>query len=258
MPSATNLAVVVSFHNMRREAPRTLYSLTPSYQQGGEDLLYEVVALDNGSAYPLREECVKRIGGDAFSYAYVETSSGSPAAAINDAARASDADLITCVIDGARILSPGILAHSVAASRCFRHPFVYTIGMHLGPKPQNESVLEGYDRDAEDALLETVDWRANGYALFVVSSVALSSKLGFFSELIESNCFTMRRHDFLRLGGLDEAFCAPGGGLVNLDLFNRVHDDPRMSPILLLGEATFHQFHGGAATNVPMIPAYAT
>ena len=44
----------------------------------------------------------------------------------------------------------------------------------------------------------------------------------------------------------------PGGGLVNLDVFRKLflHDDT--TPVLLLGEATFHQFHGGVATNVPL------
>ena len=62
----------------------------------------------------------------------------------------------------------------------------------------------------------------------------------------------MKRSDFLELGGFDERFTAPGGGLVNLDFFNRVHEDEKYTPIMLLGEATFHQFHGGVATNVTL------
>ena len=52
------------------------------------------------------------------------------------------------------------------------------------------------------------------------------------------------------LGGLDERFTSPGGGLVNLDFYRRACD--RASDlVMLLGEGTFHQVHGGVATNVP-------
>ena len=42
---------------------------------------------------------------------------------------------------------------------------------------------------------------------------------------------------------------SPGGGLVNLDMWKRACQDPKARVILLLGEATFHQVHGGVATN---------
>lgn len=48
-------------------------------------------------------------------------------------------------------------------------------------------------------------------------------------------------------------WCAsPGGGQVNHDFRNRLMTRPGITPILLLGEGVFHQFHGGVATNVPM------
>jgi len=40
--------------------------------------------------------------------------------------------------------------------------------------------------------------------------------------------------------------------LVNLDFFNKVNEHRDINPVMLLGEATFHQFHGGTATNVSM------
>ena len=43
------LSVVVVFHNMRREAERTLHSLSRAYQRGVDDLDYEVIVIDNGS-----------------------------------------------------------------------------------------------------------------------------------------------------------------------------------------------------------------
>lgn len=250
-PSVT-LSIVVNFHNMLREATRTLLSLLPVYQRGVGDLAYDVVAIDNGSTMPLGPDFVHRIGGDRCRYECVGTSSLSPAAAINDAVRRSSAEWIMCLIDGARMVSPGMVAYGMCATRLFPEPFVYTLAMHLGHEPQNVSMLHGYDQAAEDRLLAGIDWQNNGYALFGVSSVALSSGQGFFSDLTETNCFVMRRERYLRLGGLSEAFQSPGGGFVNLDFFNRVHEASDIQPVMLLGEATFHQFHGGVATNVPM------
>ncbi len=45
-----DLSVIVVFYNMAREAPRTLRSLSRSYQQGIDDLSYEVIVVDNGSS----------------------------------------------------------------------------------------------------------------------------------------------------------------------------------------------------------------
>ena len=53
------------------------------------------------------------------------------------------------------------------------------------------------------------------------------------------------------MGGWDERFVTPGGGLANLDIWSRVCADADGELIMLLGEATFHQFHGGIATNNP-------
>ena len=249
--SAPKISVVVNFYNMRREAERTLFSLTPQYQRGvhGDD--YEVIAIDNGSTEPLEESRVKSFGGN-FHYIYFKADSPSPCAAINHAINKARARFVMCCIDGARILSPGILKYALAASQLHEHSFIYTIGMHLGPEPQNYLVSDGYNQQVEDRLIRTVNWRGNGYELFKISSIALSSKNGFYSLINESNCFMMRKDDLIGIGGFDERFTSPGGGVVNLDVFNIVHEDKKFSPVLLLGEATFHQFHHGVATNVPM------
>jgi len=58
----------------------------------------------------------------------------------------------------------------------------------------------------------------------------------------------MHRFDYEKLGGYDERFQSPGGGLVNLDFYKRACDKLD-NLIILLGEGTFHQIHGGVATN---------
>jgi hypothetical protein len=64
----------------------------------------------------------------------------------------------------------------------------------------------------------------------------------------ESSALFMPRELWRELGGLDERFALPGGGLVNHDLYRRACASPGVRLVTLLGEGTFHQFHGGAAT----------
>jgi glycosyltransferase involved in cell wall biosynthesis len=248
---APALSVVVIFYNMQREAPRTLLSLSKAYQEKVGDFSYEVIAIDNGSSRPLSQDLVKNFG-DNFQYIYYQAGTPSPCQALNYGVQRARGKLVMLCIDGARILSPGILHYSMLASRIYGKPFIYTLGMHLGNKPQNYLVDEGYFQDDEDKLLATINWENDGYSLFDISSVALSSNNGYLSRISESNCFTMFKSTFQEIGGFDENFAGAGGGLANLDFFNRVNQIEDITPVMLLGEATFHQFHGGTATNVPM------
>lgn len=244
------ISVIVIFHNMRRESARTLYSLTSGYQKGVTDSQYEVIAIDSSSNEPLDEDVVLSYGPQ-FRYFKVDWEHPSPCKAINQGVSVAKNDIVICVIDGARILSPCILKKTLQAFRKFNNPFVYTLGMHLGPKVQNESILDGYCQYVEDKMLEKIDWKNNGYSLFSVSSIALSSKKGFYSQLSESNCFALYKKTYEKIGGYDEQFITHGGGITNLDIFNRIMECDGVTPVMLLGEATFHQFHGGVATNVP-------
>lgn len=244
------LTVIVNFYNMQREAKRTLHTLIESYQKVSSEL-YDVIVIDNGSSEPLDREFVQNHGSNFF-YLYYESKFPSPVEAINFCVKHINSEYIMCLIDGARMLSPNILKYSFNAWKLSNSPFVYTVGMHIGDQLQNISMENGYDQQLEDEILATIDWQENGYTLFSISSLAASSKDGFLSIISESNCFSLKREDYLRIGGLNKKFISPGGGLVNLDFFTQINSLQEIMPILLLGEATFHQFHGGVATNVPM------
>lgn len=245
------LTVIANFYNMRREAARTLFTLSAEYQRNVDSAQYRVLALDNGSTEPLDRSEIEGFGPN-FRYHYYETSSPSPVEAINWAVEQAETPWIAVLIDGARMLSPGVLRYMLLGFRTFEHPLVYTLGMHLGPETQNRAIVTGYSREQEDKLLDQIDWRQDGYGLFGVSSLAGSSYGGFLSRPHESNCFALARADYLELGGYDKRFQSPGGGLANLDFFNRAGQFEPLEPIMLLGEATFHQIHGGVATNVPL------
>jgi hypothetical protein len=157
---------------------------------------------------------------------------------------------VAICLDGARILSPRILRYTLASFSAFANPFVSTLGWHLGTEPQPNTIAKGYCQAIEDDLLNSIDWHANGYSLFSISSLAFSCKDGWFSQITESNCFAISKREFVDLGGFCPAFQCPGGGLVNLDFFSLACQ--KLEAVILLGEGTFHQFHGGVTTNVPL------
>ncbi len=54
--------MIVAFHNMPREKPRTLFTLSPSYKRGVTDNDYEVLVVDEGSSEPLDPDFVAGFG----------------------------------------------------------------------------------------------------------------------------------------------------------------------------------------------------
>jgi hypothetical protein len=117
-----------------------------------------------------------------------------------------------------------------------------------------ESVKKGYDQQREDLLLNGCGWETDAYRLFSISVFASSSARGWLTLPAESNAFFMRAQHWRDLGGWDERFESPGGGLANLDMWARACADQQAEVIMLLGEATFHQVHGGVATNAAASP----
>ena len=244
------ISFVIVAYNMKREIVRTLYTLDASYQKEVDSDQYEVIVVDNGSSEPLNLRDLRQYFSGVLRLVRLPKTSASPVGAVNRGVAMARSSRVAVMVDGARMLSPGVVRGFLDAFRLFRAPFVYTLGWHLGDEPQNFSMIKGYDQIVEDRLLESFNWRGNGYELFEHSSLALSCRSGWFSPISESNCFAIKRRDFQSLGGFDERFQAPGGGLVNLDFFRQAVTNPKLRPMLLLGEGSFHQFHGGVATNV--------
>lgn len=243
------ISIVVVVYNMMREAKRTLLSLSFPFQQGVCEDDYEVIVVDNGSTEPLSDDLVTSFGRN-FRYFFLDTASKSPAGAVNFGVGRARGKFLGLMVDGARIASPGIIKYALAGMKLYPNPIVATLGWHLGPDMQFRSVSKGYDKATEDALLESINWAENGYRLFEISSFAGSSENGFFLPIAESNCFFLMRKTIEQLGGLDERFKMSGGGLVNLDLYKRACELPDSNLIIILGEGTFHQVHGGVSTNV--------
>jgi glycosyltransferase involved in cell wall biosynthesis len=245
---APDLSVVVIGYRMERELPRTLRSLSPAMQRGIRADQYEIILIDNGSPEPMRLETYPTHGAQVSCHR-IEKASVSPAAAANFGLKQARGRLIGMMVDGARLASPGLLATALLAERLHERPVISSLGFHLGFARQMESVQNGYDQAAEDALLDSANWIEDGYRLFDIASLAGSSEGGFFLPTGESNALFLPRRLWRELDGLDERFQSPGGGYVNLDAYRRACELPKARLIVMLGEGTFHQVHGGVATN---------
>ena len=242
------LSIVVVAWNMPRALPRTIRSLSPAMQIGIDGGDYEIVIVDNGSTRRFDKEQCTRWGG-RVRFLDVAAPTVSPCSAANLGLKAAEGDLIGVLIDGARLASPGLVAHALRASQLHRRAVVTTLAFHLGYAAQVQNILNGYDESVEDRLLESADWTGNGYRLFGVSRFAASSAAGWFGPISESNAVFMRRELWQELGGYDEGFVTPGGGYCNLDTYARACELTDSPLVRLLGEGTFHQVHGGIATN---------
>jgi hypothetical protein len=245
------LTVITTAYDMAREIPRTLQGLSRTYQHGARELNYEVLLVDNASPVPL----------DPDSWAHVDVpvrlirldeAPPSPVKGINLALSQARGDIVCLMIDGAHLLTPGVFRFALAAYAAYPDAVVATRYFWMGPAEQNLSITQGYDKSVEDELLRSIDWPNDGYRLFEVGVPlrAGPENLTWLNRMFESNCLFMKRSLFNSLGGVDERFDLPGGGVVNMDIFKRAVDAPGVTAVQLVGEGSFHQLHGGTTTNV--------
>lgn len=251
LESKPDVSVLVVVYNMSREAPRTLYSLSAAYQRNIAPDDYEVIVVDNGSTPPFDPKVIEGLSGN-FRLIRIDDASPSPAPAINLGIAQARGEVIGVMIDGARIATPGLLHFAHHGARLYDKAVVATLGWYLGYDLQSWAMRAGYNQSREDDLLASIAWPQDGYRLFEIATMDESSFDGWLAPIGESNALFMLRGLWDMLGGMDERFDIPGGGFANLDIFRRAGDLPGAELVILLGEGTFHQIHGGAATNAPV------
>jgi glycosyltransferase involved in cell wall biosynthesis len=243
-----DLSVVVICYDMQRELPRTLRSLSSEYQRGVDAIDYEILVVDNASPVPVSPEAARAID-PRIRVHRINDGSPSPAGAANLGVAMTTGRVVALILDGARMVTPGTLASGLRAMATHDRAVVTPLAWHLGPAHQSVSIRDGYGKAVEDELLDGIDWPSDGYRLFEVSALAGANKEGFFGNVNESCCLFVSRDLWAESGGLDERFDQPAGGYVSLDLFTRLVTLPGTELIVLLGEGSFHQVHGGASTS---------
>lgn len=243
------VSVALICFEMAPQIENTLRSLLPPYQQDVTLGDYEIILIDNGSARKLPEKLQTFASNLHYVYISPNEAKRSPAAAINRAAAMARAPWLCLMLDGARIVTPGVFSWALRLLNTASRSVAEVRGWHLGPKFQPESVAEGYTHEIETQLLKESRWWENGYRLFDIAAASAQTKGGLSQPASESNCFFLGRDLFRRIGGFDERYEEAGGGWVNLDFYSRAAAAADRG-WTLLGEGTFHQVHGGAATSL--------
>jgi glycosyltransferase involved in cell wall biosynthesis len=243
------ISLIVVACKLHREIPRTLLSLSASYQHYISADDYEILVIDNGSTPPLHQSLIAGLAGN-FRLIRIDPAPPSPAQAINLGMAEARGKIIGVMIDGARIVTPGLLHFARHGANLYENTIVSTLGWYLGRDFQRRAMISGYDKVRENALLDSINWPEDGYRLFEIGALDESCVDGWFYPLQESNAFFMHRHMWNMIGEFDERFSDTGGGFLNLDMYRRAVEIPGAEVVILLGEGTFHQLHGGEATNV--------
>jgi cephalosporin hydroxylase len=234
---------------MRREAARTLHSLSRRYQEDVGDVSYEVIVVENGSTSDerLSEEFVRSFGPEFRYIDLGDDAPPSPVTALNRGIREGRGKSFALMIDGAHVLTPGVLRFGLAGLRTYDHAIVVTQQWYVGPGQQGEAIDNGYDEAYEDRLFEKIQWPANGYRLFEIGNFV--GDRDWFDGLWETNCMFVSRELLQQVGCFDESFTIAGGGYANLELYERLGSSPDISVTTIIGEGSFHQSHGGTTTN---------
>ncbi|MFT4822201.1 MAG: hypothetical protein ACI9DH_000233 [Halioglobus sp.] len=248
MSSTPKISVIVIAYNMAAQLEKTLQTLAPSFQRGVTTDDYEVIVVENSSQDNLRADKVANLP-DNFHYWLRDESAVSPVYAINEAFAMCQAPYICLMIDGARMVSPGIIYNALMARSISENAIVAVPGYHLGHEEQH--LVEGglNQAEAETELLATVDWQNDGYELFSVSTFSGANSHGYLHPLMECNCLFASAKNYAAIGYADTQFQLHGGGSINLHMYRSLGMLPGTALFVLPGEGSFHQFHGGVTTS---------
>ena len=241
------LTLVIASHEMPTQVRNTLQSVLPPYQRGIAASDVHVVLIDNGSSSPLPRGELP--AGVEYVYVAPDAAAPYPGPAINEAVRTAPTEAVGVMIDGARLLTPGVLQGALDVLDRWHDVVVDVKGWHLGDAPQQDQLAAGLDPGVDQELLADVDWVVDGYRLFDICAPTYSTRDGFLAPTNESTGLFTHRELFLGVGGYDPRFRTPGGGLANIDLWYRLVA-AASTVVTLLGEGTFHQAHGGASTGM--------
>lgn len=233
---------------MSAQLENTLLTLAPGYQQGVDKDDYEVIVLENNSNDSLSPDRVAALP-DNFRYVLRDEPAVSPVYAVNEGFSLCRAPLICLMIDGARMVSPGIIHTALQAYTISQNAIVAVPGYHVGQEEQHLVAGEQDQAAYESGLLNSVDWRGNGYELFSISTFSGANRRGYLNPIMECNCLFASADNFAAIGHANTKFQLPGGGSINLHMYRSLGMLPESEFYVLPGEGSFHQYHGGVTTS---------
>ena len=102
------ITFVIAAYNIPRQLHRTLTSLTPFYQ-GCTPAKLEIIVIDNGSSEPLNRDDYSEFG--RLTRIIRVDGKSSPVQGLNQGIREASFDTIAVMIDGAHVLSPGVITN---------------------------------------------------------------------------------------------------------------------------------------------------
>ena len=225
------------------------------YQQDIDDLDYEVIVVENGSAPRPDGSAPTFVRSFGPEFRYLDLGDDGPAVAGPRAQpghrRVAGGDHIALMIDGAHVLTPGVLRYGMAGLRTYAPAVVATQQWYVGPGQQGDAdarrLRPGRTRTG---CSSEIGWPADGYRLFEIGHFI--GDRDWFDGLWESNCLFVPREPARAGGRLRREL---------LDARRRLHQPrplraarrrPRTSRcVTILGEGSFHQVHGGTTTNQP-------
>lgn len=242
------LSIIVIAYDMPRQALNTLKSLAPDYQQGVAADDYEVIIVENRSKRNMNAEAIAALPGN-FRYYLRDEQGVSPAAAINFGFAQARGHVIGLMIDGARMVTPGVVRYALMAFKITLNAMVIVPGYNLGESEHQFHLAHGYSEEKEQDLLRQIDWPHDGYRLFDIASIGAANRWGIFHPFMECNCLFVSADIFRDIGQADERFNMPGGGALNLYIYRLIALHPLTQAFVLAGESSFHQLHGGVTTS---------
>lgn len=237
------ITIIALCRRMRREIPRTVASLHPTYQ-GTRGRHYNIALVELVSDNMLQASDLTD-APDNLSHVVEDAGVTLPVAVNRAVGRATGRYVLICV-DGTRLLTNGIVKRCRQAIQLGPRASVAVPSLDLGITSQRRSAAAGIEGGANaDALLEDINFPNAPQRVFSVSSWSKTSPHGWFGRMSECFALLIPRERFELLGGYDEAVTEPDGGLANADFYARATQDTSRPLIVLLGEATVGQRHSG-------------
>ena len=232
------VSVILIGYRMPMQLANTLYTLGPQFQRDCTALDYEVVVVENRSGAVLDEQVAANLPAN-FRYFLRDEASHTPVPAINFALSQCRGDYIGLIMDGARMLSPGVISHALMAHRFGPGAIGVVPGYHLGEQEQHCNEDPALALANEQQLLDSVDWRSDGYELFSISTFSGANRRGYLHPIMECNCLFASQRNYAAIGGANPAFTLRGGGSVNLHMYRSLGMLPAPGYLYFRAKALF-------------------